>query len=157
MTLVEDATGHGEPVFQGGIVGLFGHGLLQRLDLAPGGGRLRDAGAAEDHDGVLDPVFAQQPFGLAVIQLQANAAGLVLLQEVHVLVGLAVGRIFHQAPDPFGGIDIVHRRFGPLPGQFFPPVQRMGRSRNDRVVGIARISHGRRFPDDERVRPGPWR
>ena len=53
---------------------------------------IRNSGAAEDHDGRLDPLVLQLQLGLEQLELQAQRPRLVAHQKIDIRVGETVGR-----------------------------------------------------------------
>lgn len=100
----------------------------QVIDAPPGRARLDDARAAEDNHGVPYAVPGQHDFGLEVVQLQAGAAGIVVVEETDVLIGLAVAGVAHDGPHPPQCLRIILRGLGFLAGQGLAAPAGMGRT-----------------------------
>ena len=85
------------------------------LEFTPCGGRLRDAGTAEHHDGLRDAMLPEQHLGLGIVHLQTQTPHLFQVEEIGILVGLAVAGALHDRLQLGRHPAVVLHRLGTLP------------------------------------------
>ena len=143
MALGENALGDREPAGDCFLTRSGGLRRAQGFHVPARRPRLANSRAAEHHDRVADTVLVEQSFRFEVLELQAQAAGLVAAQKFGIRLGQTVGRTLQNPLHPLQRLGILLGRLGPLPWQRLPASMRVGRARDPVVPGIPRVAHGR--------------